>query len=261
MPRKHNSTTLSRFVLSFIFAATLYTVPCVAQEATHGHPELTPSGSTSVVMTVDSAPLPGAPSTQTAGDAKDRPTTTNSYVFPSFRDRRRAYLTDLVGPGVFFSTVIQAAADQAQSLKVGYPSDGYAASGEHPAHGIVPEWGEGFDGYTKRYASRFGMGLVGTTSRYGLGELLHEDVSYHLCRCRGAFPRAYHAISQALIAHTGSGRSVPSLPAIASPFIGAEVATVAWYPARYNASDAIRTSLPLYFGLALKNMFKEFERH
>lgn len=208
--------------------------------------------------------LPDAPGKQNTSSATTRPANQIAgagFVFHDFPTRRKAYLSDLVGPGAFLSAAFQAGSDQGLALKVGYPSDGYIGTGKHPAHGAVPEWGEGANGYAKRYASRFGMGLVGTTSRYGLGELLRQDVSYHACQCVGVLPRAYHAFAQSLVAHTQSGRAIPSLPALVSPFIAAEVATVAWYPARYNASDALRTSAPLYYGLPLKNLIEEFRKH
>jgi hypothetical protein len=208
-----------------------------------------------------SAPLPEAPIAQTTSAAEKSATAqtaATSFVFATGRDRRKQYLTDLVGPGAFFSAGFQAAQDQAQSLKVGYPADGFSLVGLHPAHGAIPEWSEGLEGYSKRYASRFGMSLIGTTSRYGMGEILHQDVTYHPCQCQGWLPRTYHALSQSVVAHTRSGKAVPSLPALASPYIAAELATIAWYPTRYNASDALRTSTLLYYGLPIKNLTKEF---
>jgi len=145
-------------------------------------------------------------------------------------------------------------------LKVPYPPDGFVGPGNHPAHGAIPEWGEGFDGYAKRYASRFGQNLAGTTIKYGLGELLREDVTYHRCDCTGVLPRISHAVVASLVAHTESGRAVPSLPAIVSPFLASEIAVKAWYPARYNTSDALRTSANVYYTLPLKNLFYEFRR-
>ncbi len=62
------------------------------------------------------------------------------------------------------------------------------------------------------------------------------------------------------IAHTQSGRSVPSLPTLVSPFLASEIAVKAWYPARFDTSDALRTSSTVYFTLPLKNIYNEFGR-
>jgi len=211
------------------------------------------------------SPLPDAPTAQQRSFPAARSTGTAShgvnsqvYVFPTFGERKKHYIYDLVGPGAFIGAAVQSAIDQTHPLKVGYPPDGFVGLGKHPAHGSVPEWGEGADGFGKRYASRFGMGLIGTTTRYGLGELLHQDVSYQRCTCTGFMPRTYHAVAQSFVAHTASGRGVPSLPALVSPFIAAEVATVAWYPSRYNTSDALRTSTALYYSIPIKNLIREF---
>jgi hypothetical protein len=186
--------------------------------------------------------------------------TTHRVTFPTFQQREHAYFYDLIGPGAFISAAVKATVDQTHPLSVGYPSDGYSPVGKHPAHGVVPEWGEGADGYAKRYASAFGMGLIGTTTRYGLGELLREDVSYHRCECTGVLPRTEHALLQSFVAHTQSGRAVPSIPALVSPFVAAEAGVAAWYPARYNVSDALRTSSGLYYVLPVKNLIDEFVR-
>ena len=189
------------------------------------------------------------PGVQTTGDAS---------TFPNSRQRERRFLLDLVGPIAFVAPAFEAGIDTARPLKVGYPSDGVVASRNHPAHGDVPEWGEGAQGYAKRYADRFGQGLVGTASRYALGEVLQQDVTYHRCHCTGLLPRTAHALLGAYTAHTRSGRAIPSLPAVASPFIASEVAVTAWYPSRYDASDALRISVLNYVAAPFKNLFAEF---
>lgn len=235
-----------------------------AQTKLESSSEYLASAASSSSSNPDSALLPESPAMQSATPTvppggSPAVARSGNYVFPSPTERRKAFLTDFVGPGAFIAPVFQSIADQTFPLKVSYPRDGYPGPGAHPEHGAIPEWSEGFDGYTKRYASRFGMGLIGTATRYGIGELLRQDVTYHPCQCTGILPRSFHAITQAFIAHTSSGRSVPSIAALISPFVGAEVATVAWYPARYNASDALRTSTALYLSLPLKNLVKERE--
>jgi hypothetical protein len=170
-----------------------------------------------------------------------------AYSFPSARQMERHFLLDLVGPTAFIAPAFESGIDTVRPLKVGFPSDGATGSGNHPAHGDVSEWGEGAQGYAKRYADRFGQGLVGTTSRYALGEILREDVIYHRCQCTGLLPRTAHG-----------GRVVPSLPALASPFIASAVAVTAWYPGRYNTSDALRVSVLNYVAAPFKNIFSEF---
>jgi len=114
------------------------------------------------------------------------------------------------------------------------------------------------NGFSKRYASNFGMSLIGTTTRYGLGEILHQDITYHPCVCRGTVPRTFHAVTQSFAAHTRSGRGVLSIPAIVSPFVAAQAGVVAWYPSRFNVSDSLRISRNFYIGLPIGNLIREF---
>ncbi len=195
---------------------------------------------------------------QTASASYSTQTIGAAYSFPSARQRERHFLLDLVGPTAFIAPAFESGIDTVRPLKVGFPPDGAIGPGNHPAHGDVPEWGEGAQGYAKRYADRFGQGLVGTTSRYALGEILREDVTYHRCQCTGILSRTAHAFLGAYTAHTHTGRAVPSLPAVASPFIASEVAVAAWYPSRYNTSDALRVSVLNYVAAPFKNLFSEF---
>jgi hypothetical protein len=267
MSRIHLSPTESWFTYILILAlCSILTMSISAQTMSNYAAEeqtWAPASPNFTLSAMDSPDHPKVPSALNTGTGSDPGGAGHpaGYAFPSSQERRKVFLTDFVGPGAFIDPAFQAAFDQVHSLKVGYPRDGYPGSGAHPEHGEVPEWSEGLDGYSKRYASRFGMGLMGTTSRYGIGELLHQDVSYHPCQCTGTLQRAYHAVTQSLIAHTNRGKGVLSLPAFASPYIAAEIATLAWYPARYKASDALRTSTSLYFGLPIKNLMNEFKRH
>lgn len=266
MLRTDLSRNAGKVLVSLVILASMLPATSSAQTKLNSASESLPSAAYSSSSNPDSTLLPESPAKQSAtptvpqGSPRGVAGSTH-YVFPGPTERRKAFLTDFVGPGAFIAPVFQSIADQTFPLKVSYPRDGYPGPGAHPEHGATPEWSEGFDGYTKRYVSRFGMGLIGTASRYGIGELLRQDVSYHPCQCTGTLPRAFHAVTQAFVARTSSGRSVPSMAAFISPFVGAEVATVAWYPARYNASDALRTSTALYLSLPLKNLVKERESH
>jgi len=197
---------------------------------------------------------PSAASHPSAGP----PPAPNSNYRP-MKVREKLFLYDLIGPGAFLAPALQAGVDQSHTLKVPYPPDGFLGPGYHPAHGAIPEWSEGADGYAKRYASRYGQYLAGTTLRYGLGELLRQDVTYYRCDCTGLLPRVSHVFVSSLVAHTRRGKAVPSIPAIVSPFLASEIAVKAWYPARYNTSDALRTSANVYYTLPFKNLFLEFK--
>ena len=214
-----------------------------------------------------SEPLPDAPSASLREDwpASPRvaPGLMPTYVFPSRSSRGKRYLYELLGPGAFIGPTFIATIDQIHGLSVGYPNDGYPYPGyngpeKHPAHGAPPEWGQGMAGFSKRYASNFGMGMIGATTRYGLGELLRQDVAYHRCACTGLMPRTLHAVTQSFVAHTRSGKAVLSVPAIVAPFVAAESGVAGWYPSRFSVSDSLRISSNFYIGFPIGNLIGEF---
>jgi hypothetical protein len=256
-----------RLIPILLLAAGVFNAKALYAQSTQP-PEILVAASAGISKLAKGSPLPDAPepareNVEATSEKQAMPTPygtpgTSVESFPTFRQRERHFLFDLVGPAAFIAPAFQAGIDTVRPLKVGYPSDGFVAQGNHPAHGDVPEWGEGAQGYAKRYADHFGQGLIGTTSRYILGEALREDVTYHRCQCTGLLPRSAHAFVGAYTGHTRSGRAIPSLPAIASPFIASEVAVAAWYPDRYRTSDALRISVLSYVAAPFRNLFAEF---
>ena len=104
-----------------------------------------------------------------------------------------------------------------------------------------PEWGQGVQGFGKRFGSNFGIAAIGTTTRYGLAEAFREDTLYYRCDCRGLFPRLRHAAISTLTGRRGEdGHRVFSFSALAAPYAGSTIAVYAWYPDRFGVKDAFR---------------------
>lgn len=141
-----------------------------------------------------------------------------------------------------------------------YPIAGAGiAAAINQASNAPPEWGQGAEGYSKRFASDFGVAVVGTTARYGLAAAFKEDTLYYRCECKGLLPRVKHAMFSTLTARRGDdGHRVFSLPALVSPYAGSMTAVYGWYPSRFSAKDAFRIgnySLLAYMG---ENISLEF---
>jgi hypothetical protein len=154
------------------------------------------------------------------------------YVRPTQRTKVNNYLFDAFGP---------------------YPAVGAGfAAGINQLGNSPPEWKQGVEGYAKRFGSDFGIAAVSTTTRYGLSEALKEDALYYRCECSGVFPRLGHSILSTFTARRDmDGHRVFSLPALIGPLAGSMTAVYGWYPNRYGAKDAFRTSsysLAAYIG-------------
>ena len=142
------------------------------------------------------------------------------YVRPTQKTKIHNYAFDAFGP---------------------YPIVGAAfAAGINQEQNTPPEWKQGAEGYSKRFASDFAIAAVTTTTRYGLSEAFKEDSLYYRCECKGVFPRLRHAVISTFTARRGEdGHRVFSIPALVAPYVGTMTAVYAWYPGRYEAADAL----------------------
>jgi hypothetical protein len=144
-----------------------------------------------------------------------------SYARPTERTMVSNYAFDAFGPYPIAVTAVAAGVNQWTNSP--------------------PEWGQGADGYGKRFGSDFGIAAIGTTTRYALAEAFREDTLYYRCECGGLFPRARHAVISTLTGRRGQdGHRVFSISALVAPYAGSMSAVYAWYPDRFNAKDGFR---------------------
>lgn len=144
-----------------------------------------------------------------------------TYTRPTQKTKVRNYIFDTFGPYPIASALFTAGVDQANN----------------EPH----EWGQGAEGYGRRFVSEFAIAAVGTTTRYALAEAFKEDTIYYRCECKGVLPRLGHAVISTLTARRGEdGHRVFSFPALVAPYAGTLTAVYGWYPSRYGAKDALR---------------------
>jgi hypothetical protein len=72
--------------------------------------------------------------------------------------------------------------------------------------GSPADWAPDKSGYLKRWASDYAAAAIGSTTKYGVARLFHQDPSFTRCRCTGFFPRLRHAASTPFTARTRDGR-------------------------------------------------------
>lgn len=121
-----------------------------------------------------------------------------------------------------------------------------------------PEWGQGADGYGRRYASTFGTLLIRDGVESAGAALLKQDPRYERCRCSGFFPRFGHAVAARFITRNNKGKKRFAFARVGGQF-AAGMATVAWYPERYNyGSDGLRFGTRLLGFGTITNLVQEF---
>ncbi|MGA2987073.1 MAG: hypothetical protein ABSG32_25015 [Terriglobia bacterium] len=144
-----------------------------------------------------------------------------AYTRPTQKTKVHNYLFDAFGP---------------------YPITGGALTAWYgQARNLPPEWGQGAEGYSRRFVSDLGIAAASTTTRYALSEVFREDTLYYRCECTGVMPRLRHAVLSTLTARRGEdGHRVFSFPALIAPYAGTMTAVYGWYPSRYGAMNAFR---------------------
>jgi hypothetical protein len=162
-----------------------------------------------------------------------------TYIRPTEKTKLHNYVFDAFGPFAIVSAALNAGIDQ---------------SNDAP-----PEWRQGAAGYSKRFASNFGVAAVTTTTRYGLAKAFREDAMYYRCGCKGAFPRLRHAVISTFTARRGAdGHRALAVSALLAPYAGTVASTYGWYPGRFGAKDAFRMGNYNMLGGVVGNIGLEF---
>ncbi len=165
-------------------------------------------------------------------------TTSQSYAFPTKRQRTKRYVSSIAGPVSLLRTGVSAGIEQWR---------------DHPV-----EWGQGATGFGKRYVSGLGRNAIQQTVTYGLDQALGLDTGFERSKRKGFFPRLTDALAQNITSRTKTGKRVISVPRLASAYAGGIIPAETWYPSRYNYKDGLRSgtrSLVTGFGI---NLAREF---
>jgi len=123
---------------------------------------------------------------------------------------------------------------------------------------IPPQWGQGADGYARRFGSGMGYNVTHNGIALGFDLAMHTDPRYHRMPEAGAKARIWNAISQSFIATKDDGGRTINLSEIGGSFGAGFIANV-WNPPGYNSTlDGLERGA---FGFAYhtgKNVLREF---
>ncbi len=104
-----------------------------------------------------------------------------------------------------------------------------AGSGINQALDIPHEWGQGAEGYGRRFASSYGNHIVQATVMYGTSAVLHEDNRYFRSGLTGTGPRLKYALRSSFMARHDDGSMHFSISRIGS-YAAAAAISRAWQP-------------------------------
>jgi hypothetical protein len=167
------------------------------------------------------------------------PTVTPTTYTPLTSEQRlHRYLRSLIGPDVWISSAFTAGLNQWTNTP--------------------GAWGQGADGYGRRFGSSFGFHVVHQSIEYGASSLLHEDNRYIRSTATGVGPRLRYALTSTVMARSPDGSRHISISSI-SAYAGAGFISRTWQPSsNAGAQDAI-SAMGISMGLtAGRNIVREF---
>src|SRR3984957_8917496 len=163
-------------------------------------------------------------------------------VTPTARQREEIYLRQtLTTPEAYMKRMFAAAIDQAR--------------------GTPWQWGGGWGGYGKLFASREGQ-FVTAYSLAALGNAkLGYEVRYDQCKCQGLWPRTRHAFVRNLVTYDRSEEHLRPQWALYGGAFGGGALSTAWKPGSHSAFAEGGQAMVQQVGWGtLLNFFTEFSK-
>jgi hypothetical protein len=165
-------------------------------------------------------------------------TTSAGYVRPDASTRRKRFINSTVGPFALGRMV--------------------ATAGISTWRNTPEEWGTKWEGFGRRVASNFAKNAIKQTTKFGLDEALRYDSHFYRSQNKSFGARVRNALISPVTARDRNGKRVIGIPNLVGTYTSSIVANEAWYPARYDWKDGVRTgTISLGFNAAY-NLFREF---
>jgi hypothetical protein len=163
-------------------------------------------------------------------------------VTPTAEQRREIYLRQtLITPEAYMKRMFGAVIDQAR--------------------GTPWQWGGGFEGYGRRFASREGQFVTANTVAALGNAKLGYEVRYDQCKCQGLWPRTRHAFIRNLVTYDRSEEHLRPQWALYGGAFGGGMLSTTWKPGSHNAFAEGGQAVAGQVGWGtLLNFFTEFSR-
>jgi hypothetical protein len=121
-----------------------------------------------------------------------------------------------------------------------------------------PEWGQGADGYARRFAHSFGENMVRQTITYGISAAIDEDNRYFVSGRNGFGPRTMYAVESTFLARRSDGSRRVSYSRIIGIVATAFISRT-WQPPSLRGTDHAFGSMGTAVGTEIGfNVAREF---
>jgi hypothetical protein len=162
----------------------------------------------------------------------------STYTRPDAKTRFNRYVKSIVGPTALAKRVFTA--------------------GLSTARNSPEEWGPGWEGFGRRFASSTGKSAIKNTTIYALGEAFRLDSKFYRSQKRDFGSRLTNALISPVTARDENGKRVFGFPRIAGTYASNIIAAETWYPDRYSYKNGLRSGTISLGTTALFNVVKEF---
>lgn len=140
----------------------------------------------------------------------------------------------------------------------------FALAGNAAAAGFLTlinepeEWGKKWEGFGRRFASNLGTNVIKNTAIFGLDEAFKLDSHFYPSEKRDVESRVANAFLSTVTARKPNGKRTVGVPRLIGTYTATIIAVEAWYPARYDWKDGVRSgSISLGVNAAF-NLVQEF---
>ncbi len=205
--------------LTIVTFLGICTWDCAAQQT--GGADSSPAAPSSAGSVNDAGTNNSKPQTETDGTSKDR----LFFALPNFLTLENAANVPPLTAAEKFKVVTRSAFDYAQFLWYG------ALAGIGQARDNEAGYGQGAEGYAKRYGSAFGDGTIENFSTRAIfPSLLHQDPRYFQLGKGSFWHRTAYAVSRIFVTRSDSGHNQFNFSEIGGDAFAAGISTFTYHP-------------------------------
>jgi hypothetical protein len=183
-----------------------------------------------VAQTPNSQSQPSSPQSQQQDkqNGQQQQKTSNDRIFwtlPNFLTLENAGNVPPLTAKEKFKVTARGLFDPSEFVLTGF------VAGFNQAANSNPTYGQGMQGYAKRYGTAYGDNFVENFMASAiLPSLLHQDPRYYQLGHGGFFRRVAHAVSRVLITRSDSGHTQVNFSELGGAFAAAEISTYTYHP-------------------------------
>jgi hypothetical protein len=176
------------------------------------------------------------------------------WTLPNFLTMENAKNVPPLTPGQKFKVTARGLFDPFEFVLIG------VVAGINQAADSNPSYGQGMEGYAKRYATAYGDNLIENfMSSAVLPSILHQDPRYYQLGHGGFWRRSAHAVERVFVTRSDSGQQQANYSELVGSAAAAAISTYSYHPESERGFGNVASVWGSQMGWdAVTYMIKEF---